>query len=41
MVCALEGDTYFPNLNLSGFREVSQTFYEKDENAFGFTSHCI
>lgn len=33
-----EGDTYFPNLNLSGFREVSQIFYEKDEkNAFDFT----
>lgn len=32
------GDTYFPEIDLTGFKEVSQIFFEKDdENAYDFT----
>lgn len=32
------GDTYFPELDLSDFYQVSQTFYEKDDNnAYDFS----
>lgn len=33
-----EGDTYFPDIDLSALHEVNQTFHEKDDkNAYDFT----
>ena len=33
-----EGDTYFPDIDLTSFRKVSETFNEKDDkNAYDFT----